>query len=187
MDHYIDLRLRPDPEFPPAQLLNALAAKLHRALVALKAEDIGISFPKHHATGGGLGDVLRLHGTQPRLQALMQTNWLSGMSDHLVCSPIQPVPASAQHRVVRRVQAQSNAERIRRRQMKRHGWTEEEARARIPDSIEQRLDLPYLMLRSQSTGQHFRLFVEHLPCGPTSVTGAFTAYGLSNSATIPWF
>jgi CRISPR-associated endonuclease Csy4 len=89
--------------------------------------------------------------------------------------------------VVRRVQAQSSADRIRRRQMKRHGWTEEEARARIADSVEQQLALPYLTLRSQSTGQHFRLFIDHLPCQPAPVAGPFNAYGLSSTATIPWF
>jgi CRISPR-associated endonuclease Csy4 len=187
MDHYIDLQLRPDPEFPAPQLLNALAAKLHRALVSLQAEDIGISFPKHRTKGAGLGDTLRLHGTQARLQALMQAGWLSGMADHLQASPSQTVPADAQFRVVRRVQAQSNADRIRRRQMKRHGWTEKEARARIADSVEQQLALPYLTLRSQSTGQHFRLFIEHLPCQPAPVAGPFNAYGLSSTATIPWF
>lgn len=186
MDHYIDLRLRPDPEFPVPQLLNALATKLHRALVALQAEDIGVSFP-HHKARGGLGDTLRLHGSLPRLQQLMQMDWLTGMADHVTASGVLPVPAGAKHRVVRRVQAQSNAERIRRRQIKRHGWTEAEARERIPDTVEQKLDLPYLSLRSQSTGQNFRLFVEHLPCSLDAVCGSFNAYGLSNTATIPWF
>ncbi|KAF7597959.1 MAG: type I-F CRISPR-associated endoribonuclease Cas6/Csy4 [Candidatus Dactylopiibacterium carminicum] len=187
MDHYIDLRVRPDPEFPVPQLLNALAAKLHRALVALQAEDIGVSFPHHKAKGSGLGDILRLHGTAARLQTMMQSDWLQGMADHVEQAGILPVPMGAQFRVVRRVQAQSNAERIRRRQIKRHGWSEKEARERIPDAVEKRLDLPWLTLRSQSTGQNFRLFVEHLPCQPAANPGRFNAYGLSNTATIPWF
>lgn len=187
MDHYIDLRVRPDPEFPVPQLLNALAAKLHRALVTLKADDIGLSFPHHKAKGTGLGDTLRLHASRSRLQQLMQADWLAGMADHVVPADVQPVPTDAKHRVVRRVQAQSNAERIRRRQIKRHGWTEQEARERIPDAVEQRLDLPWLTLRSQSTGQNFRLFIEHLPCQPDPVAGSFNAYGLSTTATIPWF
>ena len=187
MDHYIDLRVRPDPEFPVPQLLNALAAKLHRTLVALKAEDIGVSFPRHNARGAGLGDVLRLHGTKDRLQDLMQIPWLSGMSDHAEYAGIEPVPADAQHRVVRRVQVQSNAERLRRRQIKRHGLSEDQARERIPDSVEKQLDLPYLTLRSQSTGQHFRLFIEHGSCLQSPLAGSFNTYGLSGTATVPWF
>lgn len=30
MDHYLDIRLRPDPEFPPAQLMSVLFGKLHQ-------------------------------------------------------------------------------------------------------------------------------------------------------------
>ena len=33
MDHYVDIDVRPDPEFPVHQLMSALYAKLHRALV----------------------------------------------------------------------------------------------------------------------------------------------------------
>ena len=187
MDHYIELRIRPDPEFPVSQLLNALVAKLHRALVTLKADDIGMSFPHHIYKGVGLGHTLRVHGRHLRLEQLMHTHWLTGMVDHLDTSEILPVPAEAQHRIVRRVQTRSNAERIRRRQMKRQGWTETEARQRIPDSVERRVDLPWLMLRSQSTGQNFRLFIEHLPCQQEAVPGLFNAYGLSSTATVPWF
>ena len=45
MDSYIDIRVRPDPEFSMPMLMNALVSKLHRALVAINADDIGISFP----------------------------------------------------------------------------------------------------------------------------------------------
>lgn len=34
MDHYLDIRVLPDPEFSAQTLLEALFAKLHRALVA---------------------------------------------------------------------------------------------------------------------------------------------------------
>ena len=32
MDHYLDIRVLPDPEFGQVELLNALYAKLHRVL-----------------------------------------------------------------------------------------------------------------------------------------------------------
>jgi CRISPR-associated endonuclease Csy4 len=37
MDHYLDIRLRPDPYFPEAMLMGALYSKLHRALYDLYA------------------------------------------------------------------------------------------------------------------------------------------------------
>lgn len=44
MDHYLDLKLLPDPEFPEPQLMSALLSKFHRALHDLRRNDIGISF-----------------------------------------------------------------------------------------------------------------------------------------------
>ncbi|MFA9441617.1 type I-F CRISPR-associated endoribonuclease Cas6/Csy4 [Uliginosibacterium sp. sgz301328] len=187
MDHYIDIRVRPDPEIATAHILNALADRLHLALVGLEARDIGISFPRFRSDRPSLGDTLRLHGTSAALSALMVKGWAVMLADYVEVGAATPVPIGAKHRVVVRRQATSNADRVRRRQMKRQGWSEEEARARIPDSIEKRLDLPYLELRSRSTGQPYRLFIEHRPCQNEAVRGNFNAFGLSASATVPWF
>lgn len=187
MDSYVDLRLLPDPEFPATTLMNALFAKLHRGLVSGGEGRIGVSFPGIEQKEKGLGAHLRLHGPATDLERLMSLNWLQGMRDHLACSPIGSVPANASHRVVRRVQAKSNPERERRRLVARKGISVEAAMQAIPDSIAERLSLPYLMLTSQSTQQQFRLFVEHLPLQERPVSGSFSAYGLSTGATIPWF
>jgi CRISPR-associated endonuclease Csy4 len=189
MDHYVDLKLRPDPEFSPPMLMNALFAKLHRALVSLASERIGVSFPDHDARAPHLGLCLRLHGQRPDLDALSGTGWLHGMRDHLVMEDAlpRPVPTQSAHRVVQRVQADSNPERLRRRLMRRHGMDEAEARTRIPDSAARWLDLPYVQLRSTSTGQPFRLFIAHGPIQTTAQPGLFSAYGLSPTATVPWF
>jgi len=185
--HYIDITLLPDPEFSPAQLLNALFAKLHRALVQLRTDGVGVSFPGLSPRGAHLGTTLRLHGTASALQELQALPWLQGMRDHVQASSPATVPDGAQHRVVRRVQAHSSPERLRRRQMRRHGYDEAEARRRIPDDAAQRLDLPYVNLQSASTRQSFRLFIEHGPLQPTSSPGTFSAYGLSTETTVPWF
>lgn len=187
MDSYIELRLLPDPEFQVTTLMNALFAKLHRGLVSHGEGRVGISFPDVEQKSAGLGTRLRLHGQAADLERLMSANWLQGMRDHLVCTPVTPVPANASHRVVRRVQAKSSPERARRRLMARKGINLDEAIRRIPDNLGQRLSSPYLELASQSTGQSFRLFVEHLPKQAAPVQGMFNAYGLSSSATVPWF
>lgn len=187
MDHYLDIHLRPDPEFPSPQLMGALFAKLHRALVALLEESIGISFPALDEQRPWLGEHLRLHGTCAALDRLMAQPWLRGMRDHLRLGELLAVPTDARHRQVRRVQVKSSPERLRRRQIRRHGFSEEEARQRIPDSAARTLDLPYLHLRSQSSGQSFRLFIRHAPVQDAPVAGRFNRYGLSDSATVPWF
>lgn len=134
MDHYLELKLLADPEFPQPMLMNALLAKLHRALHDLRRDDIGVSFPEVSQQPRSLGGCLRLHSSREALVNLQALNWLSGMYDHLRILGPEPVPSTARYRQVSRVQVDSNPERLRRRLIKRHGISEEEARQRIPDS-----------------------------------------------------
>lgn len=187
MNHYCDIRLRPDPEFGPEQLMSALFSKLHRGLVEINSRDIGVSFPEVDPKRPTLGGHLRLHGEASSLQRLMATNWLGGMRDHIQTGEIRPVPTKVTYRIVSRVQAKSSAERIRRRQMRRHGFSEAEVHERIPDSIEVRLALPFVSIGSGSTNQKFRLFIAHSPSNDVPLPGVFNFYGLGNGATIPWF
>jgi len=189
MRHYIDIHLLPDPELAPNQVLAALYGRLHLALVEQRSEHIAISFPGYCDEPGklGLGHCLRLIGPEADLAHLLAGRRLAGLLDHVRVSAVAEVPATAQHRSLRRVQAKSNPERIRRRQMKRHGLSEAEARQRIPDGLAQHLRLPYMALHSVSTGQNFRLYLRLGPITPTPTAGPFNAYGLSTQATIPWF
>lgn len=186
MDYYLDIQTRPDPEFPVNTILGALVSKLHRALVTLDADDIGISLPEHEEQPP-LGTCLRLHGTRERLNALMEQDWLRGMRDHVAIGTAAAVPDGTDHRVVRRRQYKTNVDRLRRRRMKRHKESYEEACQRIPDGVEQRIRTPFVIVRSQSTGQAFSLFIEHGERQPKPESGAFSTYGLSGTATIPWF
>ena len=185
--HYIDITLLPDPEFSHAHLLGALVAKLHRALVQLAADDIGVSFPECSLHPRSLGRVLRLHGGKMPLQYLMEQPWLQGMRDHVRLTEVMSVPAGATHRVVQRRQFKTNVERLRRRRMRRKGETAEQVAAAIPNGIERRPNLPYVQLRSASTGQPFCLFVDQEAKSAEAVSGTFNSYGLSHWATVPWF
>lgn len=187
MDGYIDLRICSDPEFTVNFLLSTLFSKLHRGLARHKNGDIGISFPELDKNKPTLGHVLRLHGSHETLAEFMATEWLHGMRDHLSVSDVSDVPSSASYRVVRRVQVKSNVDRLRRRQIKRHGLTEEQARERIPDDASQRSSLPFVCIKSSSTKREFRLFIQHNDLSPIAKSGRFNSYGLSSSATIPWF
>jgi CRISPR-associated endonuclease Csy4 len=187
MDHYVDIDLRPDPEFPSYQLMAALYAKLHRALVALASDAVGVSFPGFDSKSPHLGARLRLHGELGVLSILLASDWLAGMRDHVVLTQPAPVPDNAKHRRVGRVQVKSSPDRMRRRLMLRENIDEQAARQRIPDESARLTDLPFIQLRSASSGQPFRLFIEHGPIQPHTVAGNFNSYGLSQGATIPWF
>ena len=184
--HYLDLTLLPDPEFSHAHLLGALMNKLHQALVHLGCSDIGISFPGYTLRPRGLGSVLRLHGGAEALARLMALDWLRGMRDHLHIAPLAVAPANAPHRRVQRRQFKTSAERLRRRRLVRKQETAEQAALAIPDSAAKRPNLPFVQLRSGSTRQAFTMYIEH-GAFQAEAAGAFNSYGLSNSATIPWF
>lgn len=187
MNHYLDIRIQPDPEFSTQLLMNALYSKLHRALVQLESKRIGVSFPGHSQKPKGLGDTLRLHSEKDHLVTLMAESWLKGMVDHVNVGDIALVPADAKNRVVRRVQKKTNVERVRRRYARRHDVPMEQARATIPESAEQTVSLPFAMLTSQSSGEKFPLFIQHAPVQEEAVEGEFNTYGLSKGGTVPWF
>lgn len=187
MDHHIDIEVRPDPEFPAHQLMGALYAKLHRALAAGNSSCIGVSFPDFNSGAPHLGKRLRLHGDFAVLAALMSSDWVRGMRDHITLTSPTCVPETTQHCVVRRVQVKSSPERLRRRLMRRHGLDAREAYRRIPDEAAELANLPYVQLRSTSTGQSFRLFIDHQTPQSHAVVGDFNTYGLSQTATVPWF
>lgn len=188
MYHYIDIHLRSDPEFPVHQLMAALYTKLHRGLVQLQLSSVGVSFPGYQEKPPSLGQTLRLVGPENDLERLMARAWLQGMRDHVEAKDIAPVPKDAVHRSLRRVQAKSSPGRMRRRQMRRHGLSEDQARARVPDTAAEVLRLPFVTLKSASTGQTFPLFLQLSPPVPAAQPKAhFNAYGLSNTAAVPWF
>jgi len=185
--HYVDLKVVPDPETGPTQLLGALYDRLHLALVQQPRDTIGISFPDYSLSPRTLGTTLRLHGSEADLQQLLATDWLKGMRDHVRIKEVTAAPAGAPHRTVQRKQFKTSAERLRRRRMRRKGETEEQAKTAIPSSIERRPNLPYIHLHSHSTRQPFCLFIALGPLQPTATPGAFNSHGLGNPTTIPWF
>ncbi|HET8941327.1 MAG TPA: type I-F CRISPR-associated endoribonuclease Cas6/Csy4, partial [Rudaea sp.] len=183
--HYVDIRVVPDPESSASQLLGALYDRLHLALVQQRLNSIGVSFPGYSINPRSLGNVLRLHASDDTLRIFLQTDWLKGMRGHIRMTEIAYVPSNAQHRTVQRKQFKTSAERLRRRRMRRKGETEEQVKAAIPSTMERTPNLPYLHVRSRSTGQSFCLFIALGPLSANAMLGDFNSYGLGETATIP--
>lgn len=184
MDHYIEIRVLPDPEFSEETLMAALFAKLHRALGARDKGDIGVSFPGYSLKPG---DTLRLHGSANALNELESLAWRKGLSDYCQCGEISPVPDVKGWRNVSRVQVKSSPERLLRRSVKKGWLTDAQAQQRLLTMQAEHSELPWLNLRSLSTGQAFRLFIRHGDIVDTPMEGEFSSYGLSPTAAIPWF
>lgn len=187
MDHYQDIKILPDPEFSPPLLMGALYNKLHRALVELNATNIGVSFPEYSVKPKNMGRILRLHGSESSLSELFKLEWLKGMRDHTEITGILTVPAGTGHQRVIRRQFKTNVERLRRRRMKRKNESYNEVCEAIPDNVERKPNLPFITVRSGSTGQSFSLFIEQLKVEHSCQDGEFNSYGLSQTATLPAF
>ncbi len=182
MDYYQQFTLLADPEFSETTLMNALMAKLHRALHDLGQGEVGVSFP---SADKNMGAVLRLHGSREALARLEDTLWYRGMRDHCEISTIETVPDAVQWRLVRRRQPKLTAAKVRRG-IKRGNYTKEQAQTLWSESKDRLLKGPFVQLKSISSGEPFRLYIEQLP-QPGPCLGSFNRYGLATEATIPWF
>jgi len=183
MKHYLDITLLAYDEVPIYFVRNKVYSKLHKALFELQSTEIAISFPKYKVL---LGDVIRLHGTESKLSELQNTSWLGGLSGYCQVSPIQTVPDDVSYRVISRIQANMTEAKLRRL-IKRDSISESEIKQYKAKMFGMGLDNPYLELQSNSNGHKHRRYLQFGELKKESVEGIFDAFGLSKTATIPWF
>lgn len=184
MDFYIDITLKPDAEMRENVLMNKVYTKFHKALFDLNATDIGISFP---ATKLLLGLVLRIHATENRLLELNNTKWLGGLSGYCEYSEILPVPKEAKYRRISRWQSNLSESNLRRL-IKRGSISKDEVKAyKAKMFAAQMTTLPYLELESTSNGKFHRRYIQLSKAYDNPISGEFDTFGLSKTATVPWF
>ncbi|WP_269617934.1 type I-F CRISPR-associated endoribonuclease Cas6/Csy4 [Zhongshania sp. BJYM1] len=183
MDSYIEISIKPDPEMPLNRLLNAIYTKFHKALCDLNSTNIGISFPKYEVT---LGNVLRIYGEEPVLNNLQGLDWIGGMKGYCKVNDITPVPAGSKFRIVSRKQTTMSLSKLNRL-LKRGTITEEEVKNYKTKMFTKGLDNPYLELQSGSNGHKHRRYIEFGPLLDNPIAGEFDQFGLSKTATVPWF
>jgi CRISPR-associated endonuclease Csy4 len=184
MDFYIDITIQPDEEMRENVLMNKVFTKFHKALHDLASTDIGASFP---ATKLLLGRVLRIHATKSRLLELTAINWLGGLSGYCVYGDILSIPAKYENRRVSRWQSNLSESNLRRL-IKRGSISQEELKAyKAKMFAAQMTTLPYLELESTSNGKFHRRYVRLSDVYDKPVSGEFDYFGLSKTATVPWF
>ena len=111
MDHFIDIKIKPNIEIRKNVLLNQIYGKLHKTLYSLNSTEIGISFPQYKIM---LGDIIRLHGTETKLITLEQINWLGPLSKFCMVSSNLIIPSEVNHRIISRKQANMTEAKLRR-------------------------------------------------------------------------
>ncbi len=183
MNHYIDILIKPDAEMRENLLLNKVYSKLHKALVDLKSNDIGVSFPQYEII---LGKVLRLHGSEVKLSELQEPDWLGGLKSYCNISAIEPAPSEAHYRTVSRKQLNMTEAKLRRL-IKRGSINDSELKTYKAKMFTKGLDNPYLELQSSSNDHKHRRYIQFGELSAEPVEGLFDQFGLSKIATIPWF
>lgn len=192
MYYYIEISLvseLDDAEESLPFLWSKVFFQIHLALAEWKeshggVQNIGIAFPKYSEKS--LGDTIRfISADLESLDSLPLERYLAGYMEYLAGN--FKVHLVSQDKITgyagyRRVQPDASVDRKKRRWIKRHpGET-------VPDLTSKGLSkkLPYIRMKSKTTGQSFNLYVEKVKM-PESRTPQFTAYGLSAEAGLPEF
>jgi CRISPR-associated endonuclease Csy4 len=183
MDYYVDIIVQPDQEMRESVLMNMLYSKLHKGLVTIKSDFIGVSFPAAHLKPG---NHLRLHGTSENLEQLAALNWLGALAGYCKLGELSPVPAKLLYRKVSRKQATKSKAKLRRLQ-KRSSLSDGNIVDYRAKMFANGLDYPYFDLISQSSGQVYRRFIKLGALLEQPQSGKFDSFGLSTEATVPWF
>lgn len=183
MQHYLDIIVNPDAEMRENVLLNKVYTKLHKRLCELKSTHLGISFPQYKIL---LGRLIRVHGTAQAIQKLQSSQWLGGLIGYCEICSIQSVPENVQHRTISRIQSNMTDAKLRRL-IKRGSISSDEAKAYKAKMFQKGLDNPYLELESASNGYKHRRYLKFGELLAEPVEGKFDQFGLSKTATVPWF
>ena len=183
MNCYIDIHLKPDAELKEADLSAKVYAKFHKALVTLNTNKIAISFPK---VKHKLGLLYRLHGSETLLNDLQKLNWIGPLQGYCKISDITPIPKQVSYRIIS--VKRSNMSKAKLNRLIERGTIDKTGEKRYKiKMLSQGFDNPYLDLLSSSSGEVYRKFFEFSDIVNSPVDGMFDTYGLSKTATVPWF
>lgn len=192
MKCYQEITLLPSADIALYFLWEKMYQQLHLALVENQDNDgkvdVGVSFPEYNSKQYELGSKLMLVSFSiEKLESLNINKWLSRLNDYLHITTIREVPENIDGYVFfKRIQPKINNARLARRMAKRKDISYEQALSHFESRAEQMTKLPYINMKSHSSDNKFRLFIEKLD-SENQVVGTFNSYGLSKSATVPWF
>jgi CRISPR-associated endonuclease Csy4 len=191
MKNYIEIELNPAFEMPFHVLLSRVVQQLHLGFV--NTPNIGISFPQYSIKRHSLGNIIRLFGTVETLTALNVSTVLNTFLENVTITDILDVPTVKKYATFSRHrynygQTFAGLERAARRKSKRSGMSYEEALDYLASfNIPEEQELPFVSVKSVSTGGIFRLYIKCTECSAENVVEEFNSFGLSKVNTVPVF
>lgn len=196
MKHYQDVTLLPDTEASLGFLWQKVYLQVHIALVDNKIAEnesaIAVSFPGYGEKKFPLGNKLRLIAKhQDQIKQLNIEEWLSRLTDYTHIKSIQDVPNNSIQACFKRKSVKSEMSKAERLAKHLNKPVDEILKYRKENNIARSCKLPYIHMESQkptSNGHKhkFHLFIEKTE-SDIPVAGTFDCYGLSKTATVPWF
>ncbi len=129
---------------------------------------------------------MRIHGEKSVLHNLQSINWIGGMKGYCDVSEIMLVPKNSKFRTASRKQTTMSQAKLRRI-IKRESISKEETKRYKEKMFSKKLNEPYLELLSLSNRKKYRSYIEFGELLDQPVYGKFDQFGLSKTATVPWF
>ncbi|MDT8403256.1 type I-F CRISPR-associated endoribonuclease Cas6/Csy4 [Sulfuriflexus sp.] len=205
MNYYQDLTLMPNTEVNLGYIWKKVFQQVHIALVDNRVGDnesaIALSIPGYKSGASKekyfpLGDKLRLlAANEDALVKLDIHQWLKRLSDYCHIKPIKAVPASIkQYAQFKRKPVKSIEKKAKRRAEHLNKPYAEVLAYLLKEGRSDKSSLPYINVESQETKKRvaqgvscqFSLFIEQM-LFDAPASGKFDCYGLSKTATVPWF
>jgi CRISPR-associated endonuclease Csy4 len=200
MKYYLDITLLPDAEANLGFLWQKVFQQVHLALVDNKVADnesaVALSIVGYGDKTFPLGNKIRLlAASEDILQKLDMQRWLNRLSDYCHLSSIKPVPGGVkQYARFNRKNVKSIEKKAQRRAVHLAKPYDEVLAYLIEEGKSKACKLPFINVESQvskkQAGQgvscQFLLFIEKT-LFDEAVNGKFDCYGLSKTATVPWF
>lgn len=191
--YYKDLTLLTDQDVTSCFLMGKIMPVLHLICVETEHKNgsfkLGIGFPLYNRERKDLGNILRLYADNSSiLENAIEDNRLQKFKDYFYTSAAKETPETVQgYTQFRRVQFKENKERLIRRFAKRHKSDIAQAKREYANFSQVKIELPYIVLDSKSSGQRFRLYIEEVNLEKNPGIPEFNSYGLTKTGGLPVF
>jgi len=200
MKFYLDITLLPDAEANLGFIWQKVFQQVHIALVDNKIGNnesaVALSIINYGDKDFPLGNQLRLlANTEEVLQKLNIHRWLNRLSDYCHIKQIKSVPTDvSQYACFKRKPVKSIEKKAQRRAVHLNKPYDEVLAYLRKEKRSEECKLPFINIESQQTKKRlgqgespfFYIFIERVLTDKL-VEGKFDCYGLSKTATVPWF
>ncbi|EKA5635854.1 type I-F CRISPR-associated endoribonuclease Cas6/Csy4 [Vibrio navarrensis] len=198
LNKYQEITLLSDEQMDNRFLWEQLYKQLHLALSTFTYKHgrncIGFGFPQYDQSKQTLGSKLRIFApSETELKELNIRKYLNSISDYVHCTSEKDVPLACDFEIFASVKRRtsSSAGKLARRRVKRaekNGITlnYDEVLSNYKE-IDKNLNVPYVNLVSNTSGNRFPLAILRLPATGRGDENSYSAYGLSRHSPVPKF